>query len=189
MRIPSPAELEPQAPACLPPERRAPLELLPLPLLPEAEPWRHGAIGCRRTKQRVGRRFHEVAEANDAIRAVSWCYGASQASGEPPSSAQREAISHILAQVRGSGPPPPDLDPQAAWMELLGCAAGYDGGGASTVAPYDKDLLSLPKLGAAPTPLSEMAAAVSHAVRGGDVEERGGVGTRVRARAAREGLL
>lgn len=50
------------------------------------------------------------------------------------------------------GAPPADLTPQAALEELLGSAAGY-GGETSLVAPYDKDLLSLPHLGAAPTPL------------------------------------
>lgn len=151
-----PAELGHAALACIQRGRQAPRELWPLPLLREPSPWRSGTSGGRRMRQRVGRRCHEIADANDAIRAVNWCYGAAEASSRPPTAAQREALAHIVGQIRESGAPPPDLDPQAARCELLGSAAGYGGSGASIVAPYDKDLLSIPKLGAAPTPLTQV---------------------------------
>jgi hypothetical protein len=123
-------------------------DVFPLPLL-DREPF---VAGGSMSSMRHFRKRDAVASAsNDVISALNSLYGV-----EVPSSgcsfvsaAQRSCRSSIIQSVLDAPTRPHDFPNSVeAARELLGTASSYDGGTvSSTVVPYDRSLLSIPKVG------------------------------------------
>ncbi|CAK0885022.1 unnamed protein product [Prorocentrum cordatum] len=133
--------------------RAAPRELLPLPIPPSwsSPSWpRHR---CRRLQQRFDRRKAVLSRAVDSVKALNWLHGGRQPpSFSSPTLSQATALQHLLDVHRTDVPE--IVNAEAARVELLGAGQDYAGGPELPIASYDKDLLSMPQLGAEPVDLS-----------------------------------
>ena len=102
-------------------------DLLPLPRLPSFDEWHgEGHVG-RRLRQRVDRESRFIRDANDAVDAFNWCYGAEEPSRLPSTTAQREALRHIVRTMQSEPCAPAGVETQAAVTDLLGTSPGYGG--------------------------------------------------------------
>ena len=94
-----------------------------------------------------------MSRAAVSVDALNWLHGGRQ----PPqflslTLSQATALQHLLGVNRADAPEM--VNAEAARKELLGAGQDYSGGPELPIASYDKDLLSLPQLGAEPMDLS-----------------------------------
>ena len=159
MRVTGP----PEGPMAIMRSRREsrPRDLFPLPLPgPESEDPDGGNQFCRAVRRRAHARRHRSSAAGDCVAALNLLHNGSWSSDQPTRSelslAQRTALAHVQACVRGVGKPPP-LTPAGALTELCG-SPGYTGAELSdcTVVPLDINRLSLPAEGHRPLGLGEL---------------------------------
>ncbi|CAK0873426.1 unnamed protein product [Prorocentrum cordatum] len=108
---------------------------------------------CRRLQQRFDRRKAVLSRAVDSVKALNWLHGGRQPpSFSSPTLSQATALQHLLDAHRTDVPE--IVNAEAARVELLGAGQDYAGGPELPIASYDKDLLSMPQLGAEPVDLS-----------------------------------
>ncbi|CAK0905525.1 unnamed protein product, partial [Prorocentrum cordatum] len=108
---------------------------------------------CRRLQQRFDRRKAVLSRAVDSVKALNWLHGGRQPpSFSSPTLSQATALQHLLDVHRTDVPE--IVNAEAARVELLGAGQDYAGGPELPIASYDKDLLSMPQLGAEPVDLS-----------------------------------
>ncbi|CAK0810777.1 unnamed protein product, partial [Prorocentrum cordatum] len=108
---------------------------------------------CRRLQQRFDRRKAVLSRAVDSVKALNWLHGGRQPpSFSSPTLSQATALQHLLGAHRTDVPE--IVNAEAARVELLGAGQDYAGGPELPIASYDKDLLSMPQLGAEPVDLS-----------------------------------
>ena len=122
-------------------------DLLPLPYVPPIEPPSQHI--SRSVQQRVFRRRAVVVEANKSIAAVNSLAGFEAPPQKAVSASQRVAQEHFLAVHAGA--PRAQLtrdDTKEAIDALLGRPVAYDSDGSTTVRNYQRDLLSIPCIGA-----------------------------------------
>ena len=95
------------------------------------------------------------AEVNRTIKALNALDGHLTPSSSPPSQCQREAIQFIRSVHDAAEPPQGDFGSEGAVRALLGTDSAY-GGESTLVQSYDRNLLSIPHVGAEPVPVKEM---------------------------------
>ncbi|CAK0806316.1 unnamed protein product, partial [Prorocentrum cordatum] len=75
--------------------------------------------------------------------------------GQEPNRMQQLCLEHLADSCAAMGSIPPDLSTEVALRELQ-VGAGYSDGEPVAVAPFAHDLVSLPAVGGAPVPLSQL---------------------------------
>ncbi|CAK0874147.1 unnamed protein product, partial [Prorocentrum cordatum] len=132
---------------------QVPRDLFPLPELEVEHLQDHSA--SRSVQRRVLKRSAADAEVNRAIKALNALDGHLAPSSSPPSLCQREAIQFIRSVHDAAEPPQGDYGSEGAVRALLGTDSAY-GGESTLVQSYDRNLLSIPHVGAKPVPVKEM---------------------------------
>ncbi|CAK0874630.1 unnamed protein product [Prorocentrum cordatum] len=94
-----------------------------------------------------------LSRAVDSVKALNWLHGGRQPpSFSSPALSQATALQHLLDFHRTDVPE--IVNAEAARVELLGAGQDYADGPELPIASYDKDLLSMPQLGAEPVDVS-----------------------------------
>ncbi|CAK0825859.1 unnamed protein product, partial [Prorocentrum cordatum] len=132
---------------------QVPRDLFPLPEL-EVEHLQDHSVS-RSVQRRVLKRSAVGAEVNRTIKALNALDGHLTPSSSPPSLCQREAIQFIRSVHDAAEPPQGDYGSEGAVRALLGTDSAY-GGESTLVQSYDRNLLSIPHVGAEPVPVKEM---------------------------------
>lgn len=130
------------------------VDLFPLPLLEgQSAPLHSG--GSRTAHRRRHLRQRARDDANSAILALNALYGAEGPPGPLATDAQLESQRHIISSCRAARHGFVDHTPEGAARELLGSRWDYIGEGCRVVA-YEKDKVSLPRLGSDPVVLERV---------------------------------
>ncbi|CAK0906068.1 unnamed protein product, partial [Prorocentrum cordatum] len=132
---------------------QVPRDLFPLPEL-EVERLQDHSVS-RSVQRRVLKRSAVDAEVNRTIKALNALDGHLTPSSSPPSLYQREAIQFIRSVHDAAEPPQGDYGSEGAVRALLGTDSAH-GGESTLVQSYDRNLLSIPHVGAEPVPVEEM---------------------------------
>ncbi|CAK0794405.1 unnamed protein product, partial [Prorocentrum cordatum] len=132
---------------------QVPRDLFPLPEL-EVEHLQDHSVS-RSVQRRVLKRSAVDAEVNRTIEALDALDGHLTPSSSPPSLCQREAIQFIRSVHDAAEPPQGDFGSEGAVRALLGTDSAH-GGESTLVQSHDRNLLSIPHVGAEPVPVKEM---------------------------------
>ena len=136
---------------------------LPAPFPPRIDPWSSDAHGrpvrslARSVQRRLFKREHLESWCNDGAQTLNELSGAPYNVLAPHSknNGQDVCVSHLQRVYSGVPKPPLEFTPAGAFIELCGSASRYDPASASetSVAPYDKDVVSWPPIGSEPAPV------------------------------------
>ena len=138
-------------------------DLLPLPRPSASGPLvaSVASTSCSRScHRRHLRRSHKADMSTEIVDTLNEMFtsraaGSLRRSGQAPTAAQREALSHIEASVACFGPPPSDISGSGALSELRS-RLSYSGE-PSCLAPLVVDAVSLPPVGHEPVELEILA--------------------------------
>ena len=144
-------------------------ELFPLPT---SEPTAHLSglsTSQRRRRAKVRQRVHEVNEISGCLNEMYSSTHLGQI--HQPTLAQRQSHHTIFQQLGRTNLPKQRCNEREAIQELLHSHVSYDGGTtSSTVRPYDRDLISLPQVGAKLVSLPEVLDPIGREVVEGAAE-------------------
>lgn len=130
-------------------------DLFPLPLLGRREPFSKGSLSQKRRRCKVNRTVDQV---NFVVQTLNEMYGSSAkvVHSSSPSAAQECAQHELFKQVQHSMEHVPMYSEREAVKELLHSTPSYSLEVETTVRPYNKDLVSLPVVGATPPCLDDL---------------------------------
>ena len=134
-------------------------DIFPLPLTEACEPPPGGSLG-RRAQQNVSRRRAHASAAHECVRSLNFAAGGMRKTPQgfgprDPNPAQHSVLRRVWEATSERPSAHADMVPEAALRSLLRADPLYDIGSAGDVAPYSRDLVSLPFGQKAPVPLGQ----------------------------------